>query len=101
LRDTEINTQILKVLDHGADLNLGVSPAPLRGGVASTMVSLFGPILVVRVISFSHHTCDFVEDLGAAHNAPRGVSLPVYVVKWAMNHTINEGMRAQKENEKN
>jgi hypothetical protein len=30
------------VLDHGANLTPGANPAPLREGVASTRVSLFG-----------------------------------------------------------
>jgi hypothetical protein len=30
----DINTRIHKVLDHGANLNPGGSPAPLREGVA-------------------------------------------------------------------
>jgi hypothetical protein len=33
LEDTEINTQIRGVLAHGADLNFGSGPIPLREGV--------------------------------------------------------------------
>jgi hypothetical protein len=36
LGDTEINTQIHRFLAHGADLNRGVGPAPLREGVDTT-----------------------------------------------------------------
>jgi hypothetical protein len=36
LGDAEINIRIHKVLDHGADLNPGAGPAPLREGVTST-----------------------------------------------------------------
>jgi hypothetical protein len=43
----EINTQIHKVLDHEPDPNPVAGPVPLREGVASTRVSLFGPVLVV------------------------------------------------------
>jgi hypothetical protein len=46
LNETEINTWILKVLDHGAILNLGIGPSPLREGIACTMVSLFWIFLV-------------------------------------------------------
>jgi hypothetical protein len=35
LGDAEVNTRICKVLDHGANLNPGASPAPLGEGVAS------------------------------------------------------------------
>jgi hypothetical protein len=41
LGDAKINIWIHKVLVHGADLNVGVDPAPLREGVDSTRVSLF------------------------------------------------------------
>jgi hypothetical protein len=40
LSNGEIDKWILKVLDHGANLNPGASPASLREGVASTRVSL-------------------------------------------------------------
>jgi hypothetical protein len=39
LSEAEINTQIHKVLDHGANLNPGAGLAPLREGVAITRVS--------------------------------------------------------------
>jgi hypothetical protein len=44
LGDVEFNTRIRMVLAHGADMNLGVSPAPLRDGVNCTRVSPLGPI---------------------------------------------------------
>jgi hypothetical protein len=40
LSEAVINTWIHKVLDHGANLNPGAGPTPLREGVASTRVSL-------------------------------------------------------------
>jgi hypothetical protein len=46
LGDTENNTQIRGVLAHGADLNFGSSPVPLREGVESPWVSLLKLILV-------------------------------------------------------
>jgi hypothetical protein len=44
LRDVEINTQIHKVLAHGADLIPRASPASLREGVDNTRVSPYGSI---------------------------------------------------------
>jgi hypothetical protein len=55
LSETEINTCIHKVLDHGANLDPEASPAHLREGVASTRVSLFRSILVTCAILSSHH----------------------------------------------
>jgi hypothetical protein len=43
LGDTEINTWVHGVLDHGAVLNLGTSPISLREGVDSPWVSPLGP----------------------------------------------------------
>jgi hypothetical protein len=40
----EINTQIHKVLDHGANPNPEVGSVPLREGVANTRDSLFGSV---------------------------------------------------------
>jgi hypothetical protein len=45
--ETEVNTQIHKVLDHGADLNPRAGPAPLREGATSTRVSLFRSIFCI------------------------------------------------------
>jgi hypothetical protein len=44
LGDVEINTQIHKVLAHGADLIPRASPASLREGVDNTRVSPYGSI---------------------------------------------------------
>jgi hypothetical protein len=44
LGNVEVNTRIHKVLAHGADLNHGASPAPLREGVDSTRVTPFGSV---------------------------------------------------------
>jgi hypothetical protein len=56
LSDKENNTQILKVLDHGANLNHGAGPTPLREWLASTRVSLFVSFLATYAISSSHCT---------------------------------------------
>jgi hypothetical protein len=44
LGNAEINTRVCKVLDNGVGLNPRDGPAPLRDGVASTRVSLFGSV---------------------------------------------------------
>jgi hypothetical protein len=46
LDDTEINTRIQGVLTHGADLNFGSGPVPLREGVKIPWVSLLELILI-------------------------------------------------------
>jgi hypothetical protein len=51
----EINTQIHKVLDHGAHPNLEAGLAPLREGVANTRVSLFGSVSAAYAILSFHH----------------------------------------------
>jgi hypothetical protein len=56
LSTVDINTQIHKVLDHGANSDHGVGPAPLREGVASTRVSLLESISAAYAILSFHHT---------------------------------------------
>jgi hypothetical protein len=58
LSNADINTWMLKVSDHGANLNLGVGPAPLREGVTNIRVSLFGFVFAACVISSPHHAHD-------------------------------------------
>jgi hypothetical protein len=77
----EINTLIHKALDHVANLNPGAGHVPLREGVASTRVSLFGSVLAARTISSSHHTRDLAHGLGGASSASWGISLSKDVVK--------------------
>jgi hypothetical protein len=78
-RNAEINTQILNVLDRGANL--------------------FESILAACVISFSHHACDLAQGLGGAYNAPWGTRMPEDVAQWAVNRALNEVMWAPKEKE--
>jgi hypothetical protein len=80
LSDVEINTRV----DHGANLNTGAGPAPLREGVASTRVSLFGSILATCTISSSHRAHD-LHRVTVMHQPARGRV---------------EGMRTPKEKEK-
>jgi hypothetical protein len=84
---------------HGANFNPEASLAPLREGVASTRVSLFGSILAAFTISFSHCACDLVYGLESAHGMPQGISLLQDTVKRAANRANNEAMRVQKERE--
>jgi hypothetical protein len=58
LSNAEISTRILKVSDHGTNLKPGSGHAPLREGVASPRVSLFGFVLAACAISSSRHTSD-------------------------------------------
>jgi hypothetical protein len=51
----EINTEIHKVLDHGAHPNPEAGLAPLREGVANTRVSLFGSVPTAYAILSFHH----------------------------------------------
>ncbi len=47
LSAVEINTQMRKVLDLGANPNSGAGPVPLQEGVASTRVSI-SPIFILE-----------------------------------------------------
>jgi hypothetical protein len=53
----EIKKQILKVLDHGTNLNLGAGPNPLIEGVISTRVSLFAWIHFGSLRDFIFSSC--------------------------------------------
>jgi hypothetical protein len=58
LGDTDMNTQIHRVLAHGADMNPGAGPAPLRQGVDSIRVSLFASAFgSLCNLIFSWHLC--------------------------------------------
>jgi hypothetical protein len=76
LGDMEINTQIRRVLSHGANLNLDAGPAPLREGVDNTWISQCIHVLL--------------QGLGCAHSAPRGITLPKDAVRWEANCAYNE-----------
>jgi hypothetical protein len=71
----EINTQIHKVLDHGANSDPGVGPVPLREVVASTRVSLFESVSAASAILSFHHTPGLAQGLGGARSASRGANL--------------------------
>jgi hypothetical protein len=60
----KVNSRIHNVLDLGADLNPGASPAPLQEGVASVRVSMLGPASVAYVILYFHHARGLVQGLG-------------------------------------
>jgi hypothetical protein len=77
LGNTETNTQIRRVLAHGAILSLGTSPAPLRERVDSPWVSPLGPTFdymcqfrFLSVFMFLHRV------LCVCSQHPEGVTLP-------------------------
>jgi hypothetical protein len=72
----EINIRIHMVLDHVANLNPEAGPTPLREGVVSTKVSLFGSVLVAYAILLFHHSHGLVQGLGGAHSTSWGIILP-------------------------
>jgi hypothetical protein len=88
---------IHKVLDHGANLNPGAGPTPLREGVASTRVSLFGSILAAYAFLSFHRAHGLVQGLRGTHSTSQGVNLPKDVARWEVNHAHNEKMWARKE----
>jgi hypothetical protein len=90
LSDVNINTRIHKVLDHGADLNLGADPVPLGEGVASTRVSLFGSVFGSLHDFISHCARDFMQGLGYAHSVMRSVNLPENTAKREADRARNE-----------
>jgi hypothetical protein len=90
LSEAKINTRIQNILDHGANLNPGAGPAPLREGVANARVSPLGSVLAVCVISYSHHVRDLMQGLRGTCSVLRGVILPVDTVKLEVNHARNE-----------
>jgi hypothetical protein len=63
--DMEINTWIWGVLAHGADLNFGSSPVPLREGVESPWVSPLKLILIYLCQFLLLKTCMFYLCVGS------------------------------------
>jgi hypothetical protein len=74
LGDTKISTQIWGVLAHGADLNFGSNPAPLREGVDNPWVSLleFTFIYLYQFLLLNAHA--FLHTVLGMHAAPYGGS---------------------------
>jgi hypothetical protein len=73
LGDVEINTQIHKVLAHGADLNPGAGPAPLREGVDNPRVSLFAFTFgSLRNLICPSRSCSFIGSHVYSQRAMRG-----------------------------
>jgi hypothetical protein len=91
LGDTKISTQIWGVLAHGADLNFGSSPVPLREGVHNPWVSLleFTFIYLYQILLLNAHA--FLCTVSGTHAAPhRGVTLPEDMARQEANHTHDE-----------
>jgi hypothetical protein len=97
LSTVEINTQMRKILDLGANPNSGAGPVPLQEGVASTKVSMFGPILAAYAILSFNHTHSLAHYLRGAHSKSQGANLPEDAVRWEANCASNEKTRAQRE----
>jgi hypothetical protein len=74
LGDTEIDTQINRVLAHGADLNPRASPTPLREGDNNTWVSLLGPIFGCLCQCRFLNTFMFLRRVSGALTVPHGGS---------------------------
>jgi hypothetical protein len=70
LSEAEINIQIHKVLDHGANLTPGAGLASLRDGVAGTKVSPFGSVVATCTILSSHHARGHAQSLRGGRSAP-------------------------------
>jgi hypothetical protein len=89
----EINTWIHKVLAHGADLNLGAGPVPLREGVDKTRVSqlesVFWPFAQFYPLTTLIFSC-------RAICAPRGVTLPKDMAKREVNRAHNKTLQTRK-----
>jgi hypothetical protein len=71
----KINTRVHKVMDDGANPDHRAGPVPLREGVASTRVGLFGSVLVSYVILSFHHACGLAQGLRGARRVLRGCQL--------------------------
>jgi hypothetical protein len=94
LGDTDIKTQIHRVLAHGADLNPRAGPAPLGEGVNSTRVSLFAftigslcHMIFSRCSRLPVGSCIFSQ-------CSTGVTLPEDEVGREANHAYNEWLQA-------
>jgi hypothetical protein len=85
----EINTWIHNVLDHGANLNIRASLAPLKEGVANTRVSLFGLVSMAYAILSFHHVHGLAQGLGAAHSEPWGANLCEDAARQEANCALN------------
>jgi hypothetical protein len=90
----EINTQIHKVLDLGANPNPGAGPAPLQEGVASTRVSMFRPVLVSYMILSYHCAHSLMQGLRGARSEPQDANLPEDVVRRKVNRLPNKNTHA-------
>jgi hypothetical protein len=74
LGDTEINTQIHRVLAHGVNLNPGDDPTPLRERVDNTRVSPLRPIFGCLCQFWSLNTFVFLRRVSGVLTASHGWS---------------------------
>jgi hypothetical protein len=97
LSAAEVNTQIHRVLDLGADPNPKAGPAPLHEKVASTRVIMFGPISVAYMILSFDRAYGFALGLEGICSELRNANLPKEVVRQEMKHASNEKVQAREE----
>jgi hypothetical protein len=71
LGDMEINTQIWRVLAHGADLNFGSGPVPIREGVDKPWVSPLELTFIYLCQFLLLNACAFLRRVSGTHVVPR------------------------------
>jgi hypothetical protein len=101
LGEVEINIRIYKVLDHGADPNLGANPTPLREGVDITRVSPFAFTFgTLRSLIRSLSMCPVAGPCICSHRTTGrrggGVTLPKDTMKREVNRAHDEKPRVRK-----
>jgi hypothetical protein len=96
----EVNSRIHKVLDLGDDMNPGASPAPLQGGVASTRVSMLGPVSMAYVILSFHQAHGLAQGLEGGRSELWDVNLRKDVARQEAKHAFNEKTWAWRERER-
>jgi hypothetical protein len=89
----EIDTQIHKVLDLGANLIPRAGPAPLQERIASTRVSMFGRVSMAYVILYFHRIDRLAQGLEGACSEPWGANLPEEMMTPEESHIFNENMQ--------
>jgi hypothetical protein len=97
---SDIDTQIHKVLDLGADLNPWASPAPLQEGVASTRVSMFEPVSAAYVILSFDRANGLAHGLGGARSRPRDAHPLEDVARQEASHASSGMVWARRERER-
>jgi hypothetical protein len=98
LSTAEVDSQIHKVLDLGANLNPRVSPVPLQEGIVGSRVSTLGPILAAYEILSFHCAHSLAQGLGGGCSKLQEVDSPEDAARQEASHVFNEKVWAQREN---